>query len=237
MQKTQESVSGSRDIAESPQRSVIKLTLTGFLRYTPLWQSKLAGTGIKNNMDYELYDDRALVDGILNNDGKLIEYFFNKKCSGLFAYIIVNIFDGNVDKQDLSQELFMYLATNDWYKVRQFDFRSKLMTWVTVVAVRFFQKKRKELIEKSGSMPLNDKMWQEQSRAISIERRMDLYNALAKMPNARYRKVIEVLDLQEVRPEILAKEMKVTVDNLYNIHHRALLQLRLVMGRKEEYYD
>lgn len=186
-------------------------------------------------MDYSQYTDRQLVDGLLNNDIRLIEYFFNKKCSGLFGYILVNVFDGNINKQDLLQELFWYLAKNDWYKVRQFDFRSKLMTWVTVVAVRFFQKKRKELIENSGSAPLNDKMWQEQSRAISIERRMDLHNALAKMPNARYRKVIEVLDLQEVRSEILAEEMKVTVDNLYNIHRRALLQLRLVMGRKEDW--
>lgn len=186
-------------------------------------------------MDYDLYDDHALVDGILNNDGKLIEYFFKEKCSGLFAYIIVNIFDGNVDKQDLSQELFLYLAKNNWYKVRQFDFRSKLMTWVSVVAVRFFQKKRKELIEKTGSKPLKDEIWQEQNRAISDDRRMDLHTALAKMPNARYRKAIEVLDLQDVRPELLAEEMNVTVDNLYNIHRRALVQLRLVMGRKEDW--
>lgn len=186
-------------------------------------------------MDYDLYDDHAIVEGILNNDGKLIEYFFKEKCSGLFAYIIVNIFDGNVDKQDLSQELFLYLAKNNWYKVRQFDFRSKLMTWVSVVAVRFFQKKRKELIEKIGSMPLNDEIWQEQSRAISDDRRMDLHTALAKMPNARYRKAIEVLDLQDVRPELLAEEMNVTIDNLYNIHRRARVQLRLVMGRKEDW--
>ena len=188
-------------------------------------------------MDYSEYTDRQFVDGILNNDIKLIEYFFNRKCSGLFGYILINVFDGNVDKQDLSQELFWYLAKNNWHKVRQFDFRSKLMTWVTVVAVRFFQKKREELIEKSTPITLNDKMWQEQSCVISIDQRMDLHNALAKMPNARYRKVIEVLDLQEVRPEILAEEMNVTVDNLYNIHRRALMQLRLIMGRKEEYYD
>lgn len=188
-------------------------------------------------MDYSEYTDRQFVDGILNNDIKLIEYFFNRKCSGLFGYILINVFDGNVDKQDLSQELFWYLAKNNWHKVRQFDFRSKLMTWVTVVAVRFFQKKREELIEKSTPITLNDKMWQEQSRVISIDQRMDLHNALAKMPNARYRKVIEILDLQEVRPEILAEEMNVTVDNLYNIHRRALMQLRLIMGRKEEYYD
>lgn len=188
-------------------------------------------------MDYSEYTDRQFVDGILNNDIKLIEYFFNRKCSGLFGYILINVFDGNVDKQDLSQELFWYLAKNNWHKVRQFDFRSKLMTWVTVVAVRFFQKKREELIEKSTPITLNDKIWQEQSWAISIDQRMDLHSALAKMPNARYRKVIEVLDLQEVRPEILAEEMNVTVDNLYNIHRRALMQLRLIIGRKEEYYD
>lgn len=186
-------------------------------------------------MDYDRYTDRQLVDGLLNNDIKLIEYFFNKKCSGLFGYILANVLDGNVDKQDLLQELFWYLAKNNWYKVRQFDFRSKLMTWVTVVAVRFFQKKRKELIENSGFTPLNDTMWQEQSRAISIERRMDLHSVLAKMPNARYRMVIEALDFQEVRPEILAGEMKVTVDNLYNIHRRALLQLRHIMGKKEDW--
>ena len=186
-------------------------------------------------MNYDLYDDHALVDGILNNDRRLIEYFFNKKCSGLFAYIIVNIFDGNVDKRDLMQELFLYLAKNDWYKVRQFDFRSKLMTWVTVVAVRFFQKKRKELMEKSSPASLNDKMWQDYSSGNVIDRRIDISTALRHMPNTRYRKVIEALDLQEVRPEILAEEMNITVDNLYNIHRRALLQFRLIMGRKEDW--
>lgn len=188
-------------------------------------------------MDYSQYTDRQLVDGLINNDIKLIEYFFNKKCSGLFGYILVNVFDGNIDKQDLLQELFWYLAKNDWYKVRQFDFRSKLMTWVTVVAVRFFQKKREELIEKSTPLTLNDKMWQEQNYVISIDQRMDLCNVLERMPNIRYRKVIKALDLQDVRPEILAREMNVTIDNLYNIHRRALLQLRLIMGRKEDYYD
>lgn len=151
----------------------------------------------------------------LNKDIGLIEYFFNRKCSGLFRYILINVFDGNVDKQDLFQELFWYVDKNNWHKVRQFDFRSKLMTWLTVVAVRLFQKKREELIEKSTSITLNDKMWQEQSCVISFNQRMDLHNTLAKMPNAHYRKVIEVSDLQEVHPEILAEVMNVIVENMY----------------------
>lgn len=188
-------------------------------------------------MSYKEYDDSQLVAAIISNDIGAIQYFFNKKCSGLFAYIIADIFDGNVDKKDLIQELFLYLAGNNWYRVRQFDFRSKLMTWVTVVAVRFFQKKRAVRIEKTSSMTLNDKMWQDQSAGLSTDRRMDVSAALLKMSNKRYRMVIEYLDLKEVKPEQLAKQMEVTVDNLYNIHHRALVQLRLVMGRKEDYYD
>lgn len=187
-------------------------------------------------MDYDLYDDQALVDGILNNDRRLIEYFFNEKCSKLFGYIIINVFDNNVaDMKELANELFLYLAKDDWYKVRQFNFRSSLMTWIRVVATRFFQKKREELMEKSSPVALNDKTWQDHSAGITIDRRVDIRAALQQMPNARYRKVIEVLDLQDVRPELLAEEMDITVDNLYNIHRRALAQLRIVMGRKEDY--
>lgn len=110
------------------------------------------------------------------------------------------------------------------------------MTYVTVVAVRFFQKKRAQLIDSPFLIELNEKTWKEQTAGNSfIDRRMDIQSALQKMPNARYRRVIEELDLQDIQPEELAREMKVTVDNLYNIHRRAHLQLRLVMGRKEEY--
>lgn len=187
-------------------------------------------------MDYDLYNDHELVDGILRNDKQLIEYFFNKKCSKLFDYIILNVFDNNLkEKQELANELFLYLVKDDWHKFRLFDFRSKLMTWVSVVAVRFFQKKRVELMEKSSPVALSEKAWKNHNECISLDNRIDIRTALQKMPNARYRKVIEVLDLQDVRPELLAEEMNVTVDNLYNIHRRALVQLRLIMGRKEDW--
>lgn len=187
-------------------------------------------------MDYSLYDDRQIVDGILSNDKQLIGYFFNEKCSKLLAYIILNVFDGHVDRRELISELFLYLAKNDWYKVRQFDFRSKLMTWLSVVSIRFFQKKREELIGKSDIYSLNRKQQGEvYTHGASIDIRMDISAALQKMPNERYRMVIEALDLRELSPETLAKEMNVTVDNLYNIHRRARVQLHLIMGRKEDY--
>lgn len=214
------------------------VSITGHLMVSPsLRKRRRRYVQMDYAMNYKDCDDRQLVAAIVSNDVEAIKYFFNEKCSVLFAYIMANVFDNNVPKDDLPQELFLYLAQNNWYKVRQFDFRSKLMTWVSVVAVRFFQKKREALIEKTSTTTLNDKMWQDQSTAFYSDRRMDVRAALLKMPNKRYCMVIEYLDLKEVKPEQLAKQMEVTVDNLYNIHRRALVQLRLIMGRKEEYYD
>lgn len=186
-------------------------------------------------MDYDLYDDEQLVNGILNNNRPLIEYFFQKKCSKLLTYILLNVFDGNIDKRELVSELYLFMANNDWAVIRKFQFRSSLMTYISVVAVRFFQKKRIALIDSMPTEELNDKIKQIYNSGFTIEQRMDIYSALQKMPNVRYRQVIEVLDLKDVQPEKLAKEMNVTVDNLYNIHRRALVQLRLIMGRREDY--
>lgn len=186
-------------------------------------------------MNYDLYDDKQLVNGILNNDRPLIEYFFQKKCSKLFRYILINVFDGRIDKRELLSELYLHLASNNWMVLRQFQYRSSLMTYVSVIAVRFFQKKRIALIDSMPPKELNEKTKHDFNVVFPIEQRMDIQSALQQMPNARYRQVIEVLDLQDVLPEKLAKEMNVTVDNLYNIHRRAIMQLRLIMGRKEEY--
>lgn len=186
-------------------------------------------------MDYKLYDDEQFVNGILNNDRPLIEYFFQEKCSKLIAYILLNVFDGNIDKRELVSELYLFMANNDWAVFRKFQYRSSLMTYVSVVAVRFFQKKRIALIDSMPSEELNEKLRHDFNMGLTIEQKMDIQMAIHKMPNARYRKVIEVLDLQDAKPEKVAKEMNVTVDNLYNIHRRALVQLRFIMGRKEEY--
>ena len=187
-------------------------------------------------MQFDLYSDRQIVDGILNNDKKLIGYFFNKKCSKLLSYIILNVFDGHVDKCELVSELYLYLAKDDWYKVRQFDFRSKLMTWLSVVAIRFFQKKREELIENQSSEALIEQNRISTTETMAIENRIDINKAISLVPNPRYRMVIEKLDLEELVPDELADEMGVTVDNLYNIHRRALLQLKLIMLRMEVHY-
>lgn len=187
--------------------------------------------------DLEQYTDEQIINGIVNNDHSMIEYFFFKKCKSIFAYIIQSVFDYQIDENTLISELYIYLQANDWHKIKQFDYRSKLTTWTSVVAVRFFQKKREMLIESDTSQTLKVQIDYGFNPNFGLERRIDIHEALSRMQNIRYRQVIEMLDLKEMSSDLLAEQMNITVDNLYNIHHRALLQLQMLMGKKEDYYD
>ena len=114
-----------------------------------------------------------------------------------------------------------------------FDFRSKLITWLTVVSVRYFRKKMMGVIDMQSVETLKHQTDYCDAPINTLEAYMDVHNGLAKMPNSRYRMVIQQLDLYEVEPDKLAKEMNITTANLYNIHRRALQQLKVVMLGKE----
>lgn len=187
-------------------------------------------------MDYGNYTDRDIVNALIENDESVIDWLFHRKCSSLLNYIISSVFHGNVDREELVNELYLYLADSDWYKVRQFDYRSRLTTWLSVVAVRFFIKKRGQLSENSASEYLNVHKQIQEGHAAPVECLVDVRSALEKMPNERYRRVIIALDLHDRAPESVAEELNITMDNLYNLHRRAKLQLRMVIREKEDYY-
>lgn len=189
----------------------------------------------KNSLS--IHTDQEIVAAVIINDRDMIEYLFCKKCSSLLSYIAYSIFDNRVDRRELISELFLYIPKDNWYKLRQFDFRSSLMTWISVVATRFFQKKRDELLEKDSEEALLLKIKETYQPYSSKERKMDVRNALEKMKNVRYKDVIYELDLKDTSPEEYAARNGITVDNLYNLHRRALLQLKSIMSKKEDYYD
>ena len=154
----------------------------------------------------------------------------------MFAYVICNIFNGNVNRNELISEFYLYLSKDNWKKVRQFDYRSKLMTWTSVVAIRFFQKKRDVLIENESEESLCFRMKEETTTQIEVlERQIDLRAAIKLMNNERYKQVIYYLDLKEKKPELVAKDMGINTANLYNIHHRALLQLKVILNKENRY--
>lgn len=176
---------------------------------------------------YNSFTDQQIVQGILNNDQQVIKYFFFDKCSSLFTYIVRSVFDEKVCRDELVSELFLYLQTNNWYKIKQFDYRSTLITWVSVVAIRFFVKKRNMLLDcerQTTQYTIEEKLY-----TPSIDSKVDLYSAISRMPNQRYAAVIKKLDLYEEDPKQVALELGITLDNLYNLRRRARLQLRTML--------
>lgn len=182
---------------------------------------------------FSKYSDKEIIEGFLEGKHQVISYFFCNECKGLFYYISSQICNYCEDPNEIANELFLYLSEKNWHKLRQFDFRSKLTTWLSVVAVRYYRKKISKVIDMSSVDTLIYKTGHSKTPAEETEIHIDIHNGLSRMPNLRYRMVIQKLDLLEVEPEELAKEMKITTANLYNIHRRALQQFKVVMRGKE----
>jgi RNA polymerase sigma factor (sigma-70 family) len=181
----------------------------------------------------EELSDKELVDGMINNDDSIIQYFFFEKCTPMFRYVIQKVFDYRVEKDELINELYLFLQADDWRKLRQFDYRSRLTTWLSVVAIRFFQKKRAGLIENNSF----DALYMKETDNLEerIHRKLDVKNLVGQLPNERYRFVIQKLMMEDKEPQEVANEMGITVDNLYNIKRRALQMLAQIARKGDGY--
>lgn len=190
-------------------------------------------------MDFDSYTDRALVDAIIRGDNRVTEYFFYRKCSHMLSYIRFNVLGGRLGNAEAVSELFLYLAADDWAKLRQFDFRSSLTTWLSVVAIRFFIRKRDSLIENDSSeaLLLKERDLAGSSATDSWATRLDLRRAIDRIPNGRYRRVIRMIDLEGFSTEDAARALDININNLYNLHRRALAQLSALIGDKNDWYD
>ena len=159
--------------------------------------------------------DREIIQGLIDHDERMTQDFFFKKCRPLFTTIIQYVFDYEVEYDEFVNELYLYLMDNDAQKLRSFGFRSSVFQWLKTTAIRFFIKKRNRLIDNnSHELPSYDHPADGSSDKDAED---DLERLFSLMPNKRYVMVIRRLILDDVKPEILAKEMGTNTANLYNI--------------------
>lgn len=171
--------------------------------------------------------DEQIVKLLISNDEGLICYLFYDKCKPMFAYIVKEVFEYQVDLNELVSEFYIYLKENNWQKVCGFTFRSKFTTWLSVVAVRFFIKKKKEMIDLyHENAPLNKELTTLSVMPYDVlSDKMDLYMALNKLRSPRDKFVIITLEIEGRPVEEVASQLNVTVANLYNIRKRAHTRL------------
>lgn len=173
--------------------------------------------------------DKEIIEGILINNPIIIEHFFFERCSKLFAYAATAVFGGKAKKEELLNELFLYLADNDWKKLRSFNFQSSLMTWINVVATRFFIKKRDAMIDLPTNETLNYIVSNETLADYISTDSLDIELTLDKLNNEKYRRVLRLIYVEDRPMEEIAKSLNITVANLYNLHRRALAKFRTLI--------
>ena len=178
--------------------------------------------------------DRELVALLLENDEEAIGYLFFHRCAAMFAHIVHSVFQSQGCKEELVTEFYLYLRENDWEKLRRFEFRSGLNTWLTVVAVRYFQKNHKSQTKNVAVEPqLISEVLKDETDSYSVEEemtRVEIYKTIDKLSKPRERYAL-LAELSGKGADEIAKDMKCTVSAVYNLTKKARMELkRLLRG-------
>ena len=189
----------------------------------------------------QIISDKYIVDALIAHDEKVTKQFFFCTCRQLFMSIIRNVFSYDVDYDEFVNEFYLYLMENDAYRLKQFQGRSSLYQWLKVVAIRYFIAKRDNMIDMQST---NDDSFHKeiaQTNTVDTEKRVsakiDIEHLFSLMSNKRYVQVIKRLVLDDAEPQVVADELQVSIDNLYNIKKRAIAAITDVALKNIEKYE
>lgn len=180
--------------------------------------------------------DRQIVDMLLANDSDAVEYVFFHRCDKMFFHIIKTIFQSQGKKEELITELYLYLSEDDWRRLRQFEFRSELNTWLSVVAIRFFSKKKLFFLTNTEQL---DALINEDGDDIPDEydflddiSKIELYRVIETLPKPRERLAL-LGTLAGKKAEVIAEELGCTVIAVYNLIKRAKMAVKQKLKGKD----
>ena len=191
----------------------------------------------RNKAYFDSLSDRELVDLLLANDEEAIEYLFFIRCNGMFAHIACSVFQSQTCKEELITDFYLFLSENDWSRLRQFEFKAGLNTWLTVIAVRFFKKIR---VSQTKLVAIDPQLIVETRKnetddydIINEMSRLELYKAIDGLSKPRERYAL-LADLMGKRAEDIAAEMGCTVAAVYNLTKKARMELKSKMQERKE---
>lgn len=191
----------------------------------------------RNKAYFDSLSDRELVDLLLANDEEAVEYLFFMRCNGMFAHIACSVFQSQTCKEELITDFYFFLSENNWNRLRKFEFKAGLNTWLTVIALRFFKKMR---ISQTKLVAIDPQLIAETQKektddydVIDEMSRLELYKAIDRLSKPRERYAL-LADLTGKRAEDIAAEMGCTVAAVYNLTKKARLELKSIMQERKE---
>lgn len=199
--------------------------------------------------DFEMMDDRAVVEAILLRNQRVTQQYLYIKCFPLFKSVYDNYYTDCQSCVEFINEIYLHLmvpsTTTGFCRLQTFQFGSTLTTWLKTVAVyycyeHFRRKKTVTMVEEKVEFDdgYGDRfdqyaasMYEEQAPLS----RHDLEVILGLMPNKRYSSIIRLRYLEGLSNEETAAALEMTMDNYYNKHRRAKLQFNEILNREGHY--
>lgn len=174
---------------------------------------------------------------MLANDEEAVEYLFFHRCDGMFEHIVNSVYPLQGGKDELINELYLHLRKDDWKRLRQFEFRSSLNTWLTIVAFRFFKEKKASMQDQTVTLdPLLINKVENKIDDYDIFHemsRIELYEAIDRLGKPRERLAL-LGELTGKSAETIAMEMGCTVSAVYKLIKKAKLAVAKIMKGNEQ---
>lgn len=170
--------------------------------------------------------DAIFVEALKDGKCELCRKFFYQEIGGILHKIRMEVFRGNVDFDEMVNELYLYLSRDGWSKLNGFDGKNgcRLRTWMIPVAWRFFMSIRERLLCAETTEVDSEVVGDSVCDDLRIQIAIDVCAVLSRMPNQRYVEIIRLLLIEGYAVNEAADMLGVRVENVYNLKHRAILQ-------------
>lgn len=173
--------------------------------------------------------DQIVIRGLRSGDpethNRCVRRVFYEDLEPLLSNIRNTLFKGIVEYDELVNELYLFLSRNNWKVLDSFQGRNgaRLSTWLSHVTWHYFMSayKRDSRIDYMEDLSYLDRQVHTISAA---EMRIDIERTLSRMTNERYVAVIRLLIIEGRKTEEVAKMLETTIQNIYNLKHRAIAQ-------------
>ena len=169
--------------------------------------------------------DVALAAG---GDRQAFERLYRTHANRVFS-LCTRMSGSRVRGEELTQDVFV----RTWEKLPQFRGESAFSTWLHRLAVNVVLNSRKsegKQASRTDQSEVDDERWDEAARAPLHIERMDLTEAISKLP-AGARKVFVLHDVEGYKHEEIAEMMGITSGGSKAQLHRARLLLREALER------
>ena len=176
---------------------------------------------------FEYQDNAQLKQAIIDGNGEAIRYLLFERCQPVLRFIAhtVRLRYGerrHLEYNDLVQELYLYLAENNWQRMRIYDPNRDIEPWLAGVA----RGKWKNMYTLMTETALDDTIPLQEAKPMDESLKLDLTEAIAGLEPETVRQVMRDIFFGGLTTEELCEKHSINRNQVYLIKSRALKEIR-----------